>query len=383
MDDGRDFETYLAAVEAFTRDELIPNEERVDRLGHVPEDLVRRIAEMQLFAISIPEDYGGLGLSQEQQVRLTIAFTRASAVFRARFSTTIGLCSQAILDFGTEAQKRKYLPAMAEGRCTGAFSLTEPDYGSDAASLATTAVRDGAGYVLNGTKRYITNAADADMFLVMARTGGPGAAGVSAFAVDAGTPGISAGAPFDMLGQRGSRVSEVYLEDCGVPAEALIGGEEGIGLRAALRGINHARTHVAATCVGQAKRLIEEAVRYARSRRQFGRAIGEHQLVQAMLADMRAETYAAEAMVLDCARRFEQRPLPFADIACAKYFASEMVSRTADRAVQILGGQGYMAENAVARLYRDTRVFRIFEGTSQIQQQQIARAMLREAPEAH
>ena len=382
MGEGMDFEAYLAGVEAFTREELIPNEERVEELGHVPDDLVRRICEMRLFAISIPEEYGGLGLSQEQQVRLTFAFTRASAVFRARFSTTIGLCSQAILDFATEAQKRKYLPAMAEGRCTGAFSLTEPDYGSDAANLATTAVRDGADYVLNGTKRYITNAADADMFLVMARTGGPGAGGVSAFAVDAGTPGIRAGEPVAMMGHRGSRVSEVYLEDCRVPGDALVGGQEGLGLKAALRGINHARTHVAATCVGQAKRLVGEAVRYARERRQFGKAIGEHQLVQAMLADMRADTYAAEAMVLDCARRFEQRPLPFADIACAKYFASEMVSRVADKAVQILGGQGYMAENAVARLYRDTRLFRIFEGTSQIQQQQIARAMLREAPEA-
>ncbi len=383
MGGNMEFKAYLAEVEAFTREELIPNEERVERLGYVPNDLVHRIAELRLFAISIPETYGGLGLNQEQQVLLTIAFTRASAVFRARFSTTIGLCSQAILDFGTETQKRKYLPAMAEGRCTGAFSLTEPDYGSDAASLETTAVRDGAGYVLNGTKRYITNAPDADMFLVMARTGGPGAGGVSAFAVDAGAPGLRTSTPFDMLGQRGSRVSEVYLEDCHVPAEALVGGEEGLGLKAALRGINHARTHVAATCVGQAKRLIGEAVHHARHRRQFGRAIGEHQLVQAMLADMRAETYAAETMVLDCARQFEQHPLPFADIACAKYFASEMVSRVADRAVQILGGQGYMAENAVARLYRDTRVFRIFEGTSQIQQQQIARAMLRQTPEAH
>ncbi|MCY4500976.1 MAG: acyl-CoA dehydrogenase family protein, partial [Alphaproteobacteria bacterium] len=203
MGDGMDFEAYLAQVEAFTREELIPSEERVEELGHVPEDLVRRICEMRLFAISIPEEYGGLGLSQEQQVRLTFAFTRASAVFRARFSTTIGLCSQALLDFATEAQKLKYLPAMAEGRCTGAFSLTEPDYGSDAANLATTAVRDGADYVLNGTKRYITNAADADMFLVMARTGGPGAGGVSAFAVDAGTPGIRAGEPVEMMGHRG------------------------------------------------------------------------------------------------------------------------------------------------------------------------------------
>ena len=374
-----DFESYLAEVERFTREELVPNEDRVESLGHVPEDIVRRLREVGLFAISIPEEYGGQGLTQEQQVRLTFAFTRASAVFRARFSTTIGLCSQAILDFGTEEQKRKYLPAMAAGTCTGAFSLTEPDFGSDAAGLATTAVREGDGYVLNGTKRFITNAPDADMFLVMARTGGPGAGGISAFAVDAGTPGIRAGEACEMLGHRGSRVSEVHIEDCRVGSDGLIGGKEGIGLKAALRGINHARTHVAATCVGQAWRLVDEAVRHAAARVQFGKPIGEHQMVQGMLAEMRADAYAGQAMVLDCARRFEQRPIPFADIACAKYFASEMVGRVADRAVQILGGQGYLESNAVTRLYRDTRLFRIYEGTSQIQQQQIARAMLREA----
>ena len=182
-----------------------------------------------------------------------------------------------------------------------------------------------------------------------------------------------------MLGHSGSRVSEVHIEDCRVGPESLTGGREDIGLKAALRGINHARTHVAATCVGQAWRLVEEAVRYAAARVQFGKPIGEHQMVQGMLAEMRADAYAGQSMVLDCARRFEQRPIPFADISCAKYFASEMVGRVADHAVQILGGRGYSESNAVTRLYRDTRLFRICEGTSQVQRQQIVRAMLREA----
>lgn len=376
------FEDYLHRIRRFTRERLIPNEHRLEAEGRIPEEIVQEIREIGLFGISIPEAYGGLGFTMEQQVLLTLEFTQASAVYRSRFSTTIGLCSQAILDFGTEAQKRKYLPRMATGEVTGAFALTEPEAGSDAGAVRTRAVRDGDFYVLDGRKRYITNAPDAQMFLVMARTDpdSPGAAGVSAFAVDADTPGIRVGPVPRMLGQTGSTATEVFFEGCRVPASALLGGHEGNGLRAALRGINHARTHVAATCVGQALRLIEESVTYATGRRQFGQPLAEFQLIQAMLADSRAEAAAARALVLECARAFDRGPpIPFADIACAKYFASEMVCRVADRAVQIHGGAGYMESSAVARLYRDVRLFRIFEGASQIQQIQIARDMLRRA----
>ena len=379
-----DFNTYLAAIERFTDDELIPNEPRLEAEDCVPEELVERMRTLGLFGISIPEEYGGLACSQEEQVRLTIAFTRASAVYRSRFSTTIGLTSQAILDFATEQQKRQWLPRMASGAVTGAFALTEPEAGTDAGGLTTSAVRDGDHYVLNGMKRYITNAPEADLFLVMARTdpASKGSQGVSAFLVEAGTPGIEPLPAPPLLGVRGSHSTEIRIENCRVPAANLVGGVEGRGLGAALRGINSARTHVAATCVGQAIRLIAEAVAHARKRRQFGQAIGEFQLVQGMLAEMQADMLAAKALVLDVARAFDRAvengtPLPFPEIAAAKYFGSEMVCRVADRAVQILGGAGYIEDNAVTRMYRDVRLFRLFEGTSQIQQQQIAKAMLR------
>ena len=376
------FDEYLARIRRFTRECLIPNEPRLEAERRIPPEIVQEMRDIGLFAISIPEGYGGLGFTMEQQVLLTLEFTQASAVYRSRFSTTIGLCSQAILDFGTEAQKRHWLPRMATGEVTGAFALTEPEAGSDAGSLRTRATRDGDHYVLDGSKRYITNAPDAGMFLVMARTdpAQPGAAGVSAFAVDAGTPGIRVGPVPDMLGQTGSTSTEVFFEGCRVPADALLGGREGAGLKAALRGINHARLHVAATCVGQALRLIDESVAYAKARQQFGHALAGFQLIQGMLADSRAETAAARALTLDCARAFDRGPpIPFTDIACAKYFASEMVCRVADRAVQIHGGAGYMESSAVARLYRDVRLFRIFEGASQIQQINIARDMVRAA----
>jgi len=361
-----DFETYLAAVERFTDEVLIPNEHRLAEEMRIPEDITQQMRELGLFGISIPEEYGGLGCSQEEQVRLTFAFTRGSAVYRSRFSTTIGLTSQAILDFAS------------------AFALTEPDAGSDAGGLTTTARRDGDHYVLNGYKRYITNAPDADLFLVMARTDETqkGSRSVSAFLVERGTPGIEPLPPTPLLGQHGSRVGEIRIDNCRVPAENLVGGVEGRGLNAALRGINTARTHVGATCVGQAIRLIAEAVAHARQREQFGEPIGNFQLVQGMLAEMQADMLAAKALCLEVARAFDKAiaddtQLPFADIAASKYFGSEMVCRVADRAVQILGGAGFVEDNAVSRMYRDVRLFRLFEGTSQIQQQQIAKAMLR------
>ena len=379
-----DFESYLAAVEDFTDKVLIPNEPRIAEEMCVPEDITQAMRDLGLFGISIPEEYGGLDCSQEEQVRLTFAFTRGSAVYRSRFSTTIGLTSQAILDFATEDQKRAWLPRMATGEVTGAFALTEPDAGTDAGGLKTVARKEGAAYVLNGHKRYITNAPDADVFLVMARTDETqkGSRGVSAFLVERGTPGLEPLPPTPLLGQHGSRVGEIKIENCRVSSENLVGGVEGRGLNAALRGINSARTHVGATCVGQAIRLIAEATAHARQREQFGEPIGNFQLVQGMLADMQADMLAGKALCLEVSRAFDRAiaegtDLPFPDIAASKYFGSEMVCRVADKAVQILGGGGFVEDNAITRMYRDVRLFRLFEGTSQIQQQQIARAMLR------
>jgi len=375
------FEDYLAAVRELSQTVLRPAEDRLTRADGVPEDLTNALKEMGLFGISIPEEYGGLACTMEEQVLLTFEFCQASCVYRSRFSTTIGLTSQAILDFATEDQKRKYLPLMATGEYTGSFALTEPDAGSDAGALTTHAKRDGEGWVINGEKRYITNAPQADVFLTMARTdpNATGARGISAFLVDGNLDGVKVGEPPRMLGNEGSHVCYVWFEDCRVAADALVGGQEGAGLRAALRGINHARLHVAATCVGQAIRLIEEMTAYAAERRQFGQPIGEFGQVQAMLADSQAEMSAARALCMDCARAFDTSDaIPFIDIASAKLFASEMVSRVADRAVQVMGGLGYMEDlSPVARLSRDVRLFRIFEGASQVQQSNIARAMLR------
>lgn len=374
---------YLGRIRRLVDETLIPAEPRLDGLETLPEDLTEALRQAGLFGISIPRAYGGLGLTMEEQVRVMLEVTRASAVFRARFSTTIGLGSQPILFNGTEAQRQAWLPRMASGAVTAAFALTERDNGSDAGGLTTAARRDGGEYVIDGSKRYITNARQADMFVVMARTdpASRDAAGISAFIVPADTPGLRCGAADRKMGQDGSSTSEVFFEGVRVPASALIGGREGGGFKTAMRGINHARLHVAVTCAGQAERLIDEALRHVTVRHQFGRTLGEFQLVQGMLADSRAETLAARCMILETARTFDRAGEAIggivADIACCKYFASEMVCRVADRAVQVHGGAGYMRGSAVERLYRDVRLFRIFEGASQVQQTIIARDMLK------
>ena len=375
-----DFAEFLGNLRRFVRERLIPNEHRLEEDDAVPEEIVEEMRRLGLFATSLPTEYGGLGLTMEQQVRAHMEFTQASSVYRSRLSTTIGLGAQPLLHYGSEEQRREYLPRMASGEITSSFGLTEPEAGSDAGSLRTTALREGGEYVLNGIKRYITNAPEADLFIVMARTNPEikGASGISAFIVPAGTPGLSVGPIDKKMGQVGAHTAEVFLNDCRVPASALIGGKEGEGFKTAMAGINHARLHVACTCVGQALRLTEEALDYATKRVQFDKPIVEFQAIQGMLADCRTEAFAARAMILDTARRHDQGEDVRTDISCCKYFASEMVCRVADRAVQIHGGAGYMAASTVERLYRDVRIFRIFEGTSQIQQMMIARGMLKE-----
>ncbi len=378
-----EFGSYLDGVTRLVREKLIPAEPRLEGQETLPEDLTELLRQAGLFGISIPTRWGGLGLTMEQQVRVMFEVTRASSVFRARFSTTIGLGSQPILYNGTEAQRAEWLPRMASGEVTAAFCLTEPEAGSDAGGVRTMAVRDGDHYVLRGSKRYITNARQAQVLIVMARTeaGTRDAAGISAFIVPIGTPGVSCGPADRKMGQDGSATSEVFFDDARVPAENLIGGREGGGFKTAMRGINHARLHVAVTCVGQAQRLIEEALFHAMNRRQFGQPLAEFQLVQAKLADMRAETQAARSMILETARAFDaageaQGPI-IADIACCKLFASEMVGRVADHAVQIHGGAGWMRGSVVEQFYRDVRLFRIFEGASDVQRMLIAKDMIK------
>ena len=376
--DPETFELLRGTVARFVTERLIPREAEVSDTNAVPLDIVDEMKALGIFGLSIAPEYGGLGLDMEEEVRIVLELGRASPAFRSVAGTNIGIGSQAIVMAGTEAQKRKYLPALASGDLIGSFALTEPEAGSDAMSLRTTARKVGGDYIINGTKRYITNAPSAGLFSVMARTGPERKAdAISCFLIEAGTPGIVLGIPDKKMGQRGALTCDVVFEDCRVPASALLGGQEGNGFRTAMKVLDKGRLHIAALCVGIANRLIRESVLYAKARRQFGQPIAEFQLIQAMLADSEAEAYAARTMVLDAARLRDKGESTTRQAACAKMFASEMVGRVADRAVQIFGGAGYMAEYPVERFYRDVRLFRIFEGTTQIQQLVIARELIK------
>jgi len=376
--DEETFGILRESVRRFVAERLIPREREIADAGVIPGDIIDAMKGLGLFGISIAPEYGGLGLNMEEEAQLAFELGRTSPAFRSVAGTNIGIGSQAIVLAGTDVQKQKYLPALASGDLIGSFALTEPDAGSDAMSMRTAAHRDGDSYVLNGTKRYITNAPSAGLFTVMARTAPERRAdAISCFLVDANTAGIELGAPDKKMGQSGALTCDVVFNNCRVPASALLGGSEGTGFRTAMKVLDKGRLHIAALCVGIASRLIDEMVAYAKDRRQFGKPIAEFQLIQAMLADSEAETYAARCMVLDAARMRDRGENTTRQAACAKMFASEMVGRVADRAVQVFGGAGYMADYPIERFYRDVRLFRIFEGTTQIQQLVIARELIR------
>ena len=378
----RDQETIkqlVDLIERFVRERLVPNEERLATEGRLPDDILEEMKALGLFGLTIPEEYGGLGLTMEEEILVSIALGRTSPAFRSIMGTNNGIGSAAVVFNGTEEQKQKYLPKYASGEWISCFCLTEPEAGSDAASLKTTAVRDGDHYVLNGTKRYITNAKVAHTFNVMARTDpdNKGARGISSFIVERDTPGITLGSVDKKMGQAGSMTCDVIFEDCRVPAENLI-GEEGEGFVTAMKVLDRGRLHISGVSVGGAERLIHDSLEYALQRKQFGKPIAEQQLIQGMLADSQTETYAAKCMTLETARKRDSGENVSTESSACKLFATEMVGRVADRAVQIHGGAGYMSEYAVERFYRDVRLFRLYEGTSQIQQVIIARNMMRE-----
>ena len=379
----RDQETLnqlLALIERFVRERLVPAENRLAEEESVPEEIVREMKELGLFGLTVPEEYGGLGLTMEEEILVSIELGRTSPAFRSLIGTNNGIGSAAIVFNGTEEQKRKYLPKYASGEWVSCFCLTEPEAGSDAASLRTTAVRDGDHYVLNGSKRFITNAPVAHTFNVMARTdlSNKGARGISSFIVERGTPGITLGSVDRKMGQAGSLTCDVIFEDCRVPAENII-GEEGEGFVTAMKVLDRGRLHISGVAVGLAERLIADALDYAMQRKQFGKLIAEQQLVQAMLADSRTEAWAARCMALETARKRDAGDNVTLESAACKLFCTEMVGRVADRAVQIHGGSGYMSEFAVERFYRDVRLLRLYEGTSQILQLVVARNMIRNA----
>jgi acyl-CoA dehydrogenase len=376
--DPETFDLLLGTVRRFVAERLIPNEAEVAETNRIPDAIADEMRALGLFGLSIAEDYGGLGLSMEEEVRVVLELGRASPAFRSMAGTNIGIGSQSIVIAGTDAQRARYLPQLASGDIIGSFALTEPDAGSDAMSIRTRARRDGDHYVLNGTKRYITNAPVAGLFSVMARTSDvPGADAISCLLVEAGTPGMAIGKPDKKMGQAGALTCDVIFDDCRVPADALLGGVEGNGFRTAMKVLDKGRVHIAALCVGMAERLIAEAVGFARTRVQFGKPISEFQLIQAMIADSQADTMAARALVIETARKRDAGDRVTLEAACAKMFASEMLGRVADRAVQIHGGAGYISDYPVERFYRDARLFRIFEGTTQIQQLVIARETFR------
>ncbi|EXL10530.1 acyl-CoA dehydrogenase family protein [Aquamicrobium defluvii] len=378
--DSETLDQLLETIRRFVRERLVPLEHQVAENDAIPAEIITAMREMGLFGMSIPEEHGGLGLSMEEEVRVAFELGCTSPAFRSLIGTNNGIGSQGIVIDGTQEQKRKYLPRLASGELVGSFALTEPEAGSDAGSLRTSARRDGDFYVLNGTKRFITNAPVAGLFTVFARTdpASTDARGVSAFLVEAGTPGLSFGPIDRKMGQKGAYTCDVIFEDCRIPADAVLGGREGQGFKTAMKVLDRGRLHISAVCVGASRRLIDDSLRYAAERRQFGKPIAEFQLVQAMLADSRAESYAAECMVMETARRKDAGQDVSTDAACCKMFASEMVGRVADRAVQVHGGAGYIADYGIERFYRDVRLFRIYEGTTQIQQIVIARNMVRE-----
>jgi acyl-CoA dehydrogenase len=382
--DSETFEALLGTVRRYVAERLCPLEAQVAEEDEVPEAVVREMRDMGLFGLSIPEEYGGLGLSMGEEVRVALELGRTTPAFRSVFGTNVGIGSQGLVMAGSDAQKAEWLPRIASGEVITSFALTEPGAGSDSASVQTKAVRDpgsgsGAGgevYRLSGSKRFITNADKASLFTVMARTGEPGARGVSAFLVPADLAGVAIGKPEKKMGQQGAHVCDVTFDETPVPAANRL-GPEGEGFRIAMRVLDRGRLHIAAVCVGVAERLIADCVAYASERKQFGQPIADFQLIQAMIADSKTETMAARALVLEAAAVKDRGDTVTLEAAAAKYFASEMVGRVADRAVQIFGGAGYIADYGIERLYRDVRLFRIYEGTSQIQQLVIARETLK------
>jgi acyl-CoA dehydrogenase len=373
-----EFDELVSLLREFIRHEVMPAEVGIDESDEIPARLIAQAKEMGLYGYAIPAEYGGLGLSVEQQVRVAIELGYTSPAFRSLFGTNNGIAGQVLVSAGTEQQRKQWLPRLASGEVVASFALTEPDAGSDPSRLVTTAQGDADGWVIDGLKRYITNAPAADVFMVFARTdpGAPPGKGIGVFIVPARIPGVTVAPKDHKMGQAGAWTADVAFNGVRVPADALVGEAAQAGYATAMRSLAHGRLTIAGVCVGVSARLIDESVSYAKERSQGGHPIGEYQLVQAMLADSETEYLAGKALVLDAAAKYDAGTDRRLGPSAAKYFASEAVGRIADRAVQIHGGSGYIRGIAVERLYRDVRLFRIYEGTSQIQQLVIARELL-------
>jgi acyl-CoA dehydrogenase len=374
------FEAFTEQLHRYVRARLIPAEKGIVETDRIPVDILDEMRSMGLFGLTMAEEYGGAGMNVSQYIETIRTLSYAMPCFRSIISINIGMTCSAITKSGTEEQRRFWLPKLAAGEIAS-FGLTEPGSGSDSAAMQTTAVRSGNGYILNGTKRYITNAPSAKMALIMARTNKqalPKNGHVSAFLVPMDTPGISVGSPDKKMGQPGAHIADIIMEDVHVTGDALLGGEEGKGFQTAMQSLDNGRLSVAAASAGYAQRMLDTALKYANERKAFGEPIANFQLIQQMLADSEIEIYAAQTMIADACRRADEGENILRKAAAAKVFASEMCGRVADRCVQIHGGAGYLAEYEAERFFRDARIYRIYEGTTQILQLQIAKHMLRE-----
>ena len=374
------FEQFIEQLQRYVRERLIPAEREIIETDQIPDDILAEMREMGLFGLTMPEAYGGAGMNVSQYVRTIHALSYAMPAFRSIISINIGMFCSALKNGGTDAQKAEWLPRVAGGEIA-AFGLTEPGSGSDSAGLQTTASKTDKGWVLNGTKRYITNSPFAKVGLIMARTSKenlPKNAHVSAFIVPMDAPGVSIGKSDKKMGQSGSHIADIIMEDVHVAEDALLGGELGKGFVYAMMSLDNGSMSVGAAATAYARRALDSAIRYATERKAFGEPIANFQLIQQMLADSEIEIYAAETMMADVTRRADAGENVLRKAAAFKVFASEMCGRVVDRCVQVYGGAGYLAEYDAERFFRDARIYRIYEGTTQILQLQIAKHMLRE-----
>ena len=379
--DDETLESILSTVRDYVREKVIPRELEIEETNEIPREIREESAEMGLFGWAIPEEFGGLGLNAEQDALLSFELGYTTPSYRSLFGTNNGIAGQVLVNYGTDQQKQEWLPKIASGEVVASFALTEADAGSDPSGLTTKAVKDGDDYVINGSKRFITNAALSDVLMVFARTdpNASGSKGNSVFLEPTKAEGVTVGPPDKKIGQAGALTSELFFDDVRVPSANLVGGEEEVGFRAAMASLNKGRLHIGAICVGQATRILHDTIEHAKNAKQGGRPIADFQLVQAQLADCYTELRAARALVLDAARRWDAGTDRKLGPSTSKLYASEMLGRVADRGVQVHGGMGYMRETSVERFSRHARLFRIYEGTSEIQRLVIARQLIKGA----
>ena len=374
------FEQFIDQLHRYVRERLIPAEREIIETDRIPDEILNEMRDMGLFGLTMPEEFGGAGMNVTQYAQTILTLSYAMPCYRSITSINIGMVCSALKNGGTEEQKAEWLPRLAAGEIAS-FGLTEPGSGSDSAAMQTMAVKSGNGWVLNGTKRYITNSPFANVALIMARTSKealPKNAHVSAFIVPMDTTGVTVGKSDKKMGQAGSHIADIIMDNVQLPADALLGGVEGKGFIYAMQSLDNGRLSVGSAAAGYARRALDSAIRYANERKAFGEPIANFQLIQQMLADSEIEIYAAECMLEDAAKRADAGENVLRKAAAAKVFASEMCGRVVDRVVQIYGGAGYLAEYDAERFFRDARIYRIYEGTTQILQLQIAKHMLRE-----